>query len=37
MNKLAPSASVFVPKDPKAEDKLMKEGKIAFDFGEFFE
>jgi glutathione-independent formaldehyde dehydrogenase len=46
MNKLVKSVrptgalgivGVFVPKDPKAEDKLMKEGKIAFDFGGFFE
>ncbi len=27
---------VFVPQDPKAEDPLMKEGRIAFDFGLFF-
>jgi threonine dehydrogenase-like Zn-dependent dehydrogenase len=28
---------VFVSEDPKASDKLEKEGKIAFDFGTFFE
>jgi glutathione-independent formaldehyde dehydrogenase len=28
---------VFVPKDPKAQDPLMKTGEIAFDFGLFFE
>lgn len=28
---------VFVSEDPKAEDKLEKEGKMAFDFGTFFE
>jgi glutathione-independent formaldehyde dehydrogenase len=27
---------VFVPKDPGAEDPLEKEGKLAFDFGQFF-
>lgn len=27
---------VFVPEDPKSPDKLMKEGRIAFDFGSFF-
>src|SRR5450756_2163390 len=27
---------VFVPKDPKAEDKLAKIGEIAFDFGKFW-
>lgn len=27
---------VFPEKDPKSPDKLMKEGKIAFDFGAFF-
>jgi threonine dehydrogenase-like Zn-dependent dehydrogenase len=27
---------VFVPKDPKSPDPLMKEGRIAFDFGAFF-
>ena len=27
---------VFVPKDPKAEDDLAKEGKMAFDFGTFW-
>jgi glutathione-independent formaldehyde dehydrogenase len=27
---------VFVPEDPKAADKLAKEGQIAFDFGEFW-
>ena len=27
---------VFVPEDPKSPDELMKEGQIAFDFGEFF-
>ncbi len=28
---------VFVPEDPKAADKLAKEGQIAFNIGEFFE
>jgi glutathione-independent formaldehyde dehydrogenase len=46
MNKLVKSVrptgalgvvGVFVPKDPKAKDKLMKEGQIAFDLGLFFE
>jgi threonine dehydrogenase-like Zn-dependent dehydrogenase len=27
---------VFMPKDPGASDELAKEGKIAFDFGQFF-
>lgn len=27
---------VFVPEDPKAKDALAKEGKIAFDFGQFW-
>jgi glutathione-independent formaldehyde dehydrogenase len=27
---------VFVPEDPKSPDKLMKQGRIAFDMGEFF-
>jgi glutathione-independent formaldehyde dehydrogenase len=27
---------VFVPKDPKAEDKLAKVGELAFDFGNFW-
>lgn len=27
---------VFVPKDPKDPDELMKNGQIAFDFGKFF-
>ena len=27
---------VFLPADPKAQDKLAKEGKIAFDFGQFW-
>ncbi|HEX4445420.1 MAG TPA: glutathione-independent formaldehyde dehydrogenase [Polyangiaceae bacterium] len=27
---------VFVPEDPKSHDALMKEGRIAFDFGAFF-
>ncbi|HEX4339964.1 MAG TPA: glutathione-independent formaldehyde dehydrogenase [Polyangiaceae bacterium] len=27
---------VFVPEDPKSPDKLMKEGRIAFDMGTFF-
>jgi glutathione-independent formaldehyde dehydrogenase len=27
---------VFVPEDPGADDELEKEGKIAFDFGEFW-
>ena len=31
------TAGVFVPKDPKSPDPLMKEGRIAFDFGAFFE
>jgi glutathione-independent formaldehyde dehydrogenase len=26
-----------MPKDPKAEDKLMKHGQIAFDFGLYFQ
>lgn len=46
MNKLVKSVrptgalgvvGVFVPKDPKAADPLMKDGQIAFDFGLFFE
>jgi Zinc-binding dehydrogenase len=46
MNKLVDSVrstgaigvvGVFVPKDPKAEDALMKEGQIAFNLGLFFE
>ena len=28
---------VFVPEDPKAADKLAKQGQIAFDPGKFFE
>jgi glutathione-independent formaldehyde dehydrogenase len=28
---------VFVPEDPGAADKMAKEGRIAFDFGQFFE
>ena len=45
MNKLVQSVratgvigvvGVFVPEDPKSPDDLMKEGQIAFDFGEFF-
>ena len=45
MNKLVQSVratgaigvvGVFVPEDPKSPDKLMKEGRIAFDFGSFF-
>jgi glutathione-independent formaldehyde dehydrogenase len=28
---------VFVPEDPKAKDKLAKQGQIAFDLGKFFE
>ncbi|HEY4015828.1 MAG TPA: glutathione-independent formaldehyde dehydrogenase [Polyangiaceae bacterium] len=45
MNKLVQSVratgvlgvvGVFVPSDPKSPDKLMKDGQIAFDFGEFF-
>jgi glutathione-independent formaldehyde dehydrogenase len=28
---------VFVPEDPKAADKLAKQGQIAFDLGKFFE
>jgi len=28
---------VFVPEDPGASDELAKEGKLAFDFGKFFE
>jgi glutathione-independent formaldehyde dehydrogenase len=28
---------VFVPEDPGAKDKLAKEGKLAFDFGKFFQ
>jgi glutathione-independent formaldehyde dehydrogenase len=45
MNKLVKSVratgvlgvvGVFVPEDPKSPDKLMKEGQIAFDLGEFF-
>jgi glutathione-independent formaldehyde dehydrogenase len=28
---------VFVPKDPRSQDPLMKKGEIAFDFGLFFE
>lgn len=27
---------VFVPEDPESADKLMQEGKIAFDIGNFF-
>jgi glutathione-independent formaldehyde dehydrogenase len=27
---------VFPPKDPRASDDLMKQGKLAFDFGAFF-
>jgi glutathione-independent formaldehyde dehydrogenase len=27
---------VFIPEDPGAEEELEKEGKIAFDFGEFW-
>ena len=27
---------VFVPEDPKSPDKLMREGQVAFDIGEFF-
>jgi glutathione-independent formaldehyde dehydrogenase len=27
---------VFIPKDPKAHDKLAKKGEIAFDFGNFW-
>jgi threonine dehydrogenase-like Zn-dependent dehydrogenase len=27
---------VFIPKDPGAEDKLAKQGQIAFDFGKFW-
>jgi hypothetical protein len=27
---------VFVPEDPKGPDKDAKEGRIAFDFGEFW-
>jgi threonine dehydrogenase-like Zn-dependent dehydrogenase len=27
---------VFVPQDPGAEDELAKEGKLAFDFGQFW-
>lgn len=27
---------VFVPEDPKAKDDLAKEGKLAFDFGQFW-
>ena len=27
---------VFLPADPKAQDTLAKEGKIAFDFGQFW-
>ncbi|MHB8885316.1 MAG: glutathione-independent formaldehyde dehydrogenase [Methylovirgula sp.] len=46
MNKLVKSVrptgalgvvGVFVPKDPKAADPMMKDGQIAFDFGLFFE
>lgn len=46
MNKLVKSlrptgslgvVGVFVPKDPKAQDPLMKHGQIAFDLGLFFE
>jgi glutathione-independent formaldehyde dehydrogenase len=45
MNKLVQSVratgaigvvGVFMPEDPKSPDPLMKEGRIAFDFGEFF-
>ncbi len=28
---------VFVPEDPKAEDKLAKQGQIAFDMGLYFQ
>lgn len=28
---------VYVPEDPKSPDELMKQGRIAFDFGTFFE
>jgi len=27
---------VFIPQDPKADDKLAKKGQIAFDFGKFW-
>jgi glutathione-independent formaldehyde dehydrogenase len=27
---------VFVPQDPGAKDELAKEGKLAFDFGNFW-
>ena len=27
---------VFLPEDPGAKDKLAKEGKLAFDFGQFW-
>jgi len=46
MNKLVASVratgglgvvGVFVPGDPKSPDKLMQEGKLAFDFGLFFQ
>ncbi|QXX74294.1 glutathione-independent formaldehyde dehydrogenase [Methylovirgula sp. HY1] len=46
MNKLVQSVrptgrlgvvGVFVPKDPKAADPMMKDGRIAFDFGLFFD
>lgn len=46
MNKLVASVrstgalgvvGVFMPEDPKTKDKLMQEGKIAFDFGLFFQ
>ncbi|HEX4505755.1 MAG TPA: glutathione-independent formaldehyde dehydrogenase [Alphaproteobacteria bacterium] len=45
MNKLVSSVrptgalgvvGVFVPKDPKSPDKLMRKGELAFDFGNFF-
>ena len=45
MNKLVKSVratgalgvvGVFMPQDPKAGDRLMQHGQIAFDFGEFF-
>jgi glutathione-independent formaldehyde dehydrogenase len=45
MNKLVASVrntgsigvvGVYPPKDPKSPDPLMKQGQIAFDFGEFF-
>ena len=30
------TVGVFLPKDPAAEDPLAKEGKLAFDFGQFW-